>query len=145
MSKGVNKCMLMGWVANDPKIGTTGAGCPYLNIRLGVPENYVPKEAPHTEPRVDWVNVTFYSKAADLAATMIRKGVRLYVCGRLRVQRIDKDDTYTIRTDIVVDEFIILTSKDEPENEPEPRNTISHNNRQPHTTGNHINDDDLPF
>ena len=73
-------CALQGRIAQDPEKRWTGQGTAMLNLSIAVADNKAAPDAP-----TEWVRVTLWGEKADELAPKLRKGVEVYVEGRLRL------------------------------------------------------------
>ncbi|MDD5623481.1 MAG: single-stranded DNA-binding protein [Candidatus Peribacteraceae bacterium] len=107
----VNRVTLLGNATRDPDALATKAGKP-LSI-IGLATNHSWKDAKgerKSEP--EFHKLVCWGALASFAADRIRKGVPLYVEGRLHTGHWeDKDGDEQSRTEIIVDRLVLLSSK----------------------------------
>lgn len=116
-----NKFMLTGLVANNPELQRSGAGNPYLRLRLEVSfgqgkANYFPM-------------IAFGGKATEIDQHDLREGARVKVSGRLGRSKRNPEQKYP-ETDLIVTELELATIQPQIEGEPSPEPS---------------NGDDIPF
>ena len=114
-------------------------GC-IARFPLATNESYVNKTTNEKVTNTDWHNIVVRNKAAEICEKYLSKGDKLYVEGKLRTrkwQAEDGSDKYT--TEVNVDEFTFLSSKNESKvsMEEEPKISSDHESTE--------QDDDLPF
>lgn len=79
------KLTLIGNLGNDPDIRYSANGSPLL--RFNVAGNYRAKnDAGEWEDRTEWVRVTVFGNRAESLATLLKKGTKVYVDGRLEAR-----------------------------------------------------------
>ena len=110
----VNKAILIGRLTADPEVKASSKGIFIANIRLatntfaGKDENGKAKE--HT----DFHSVVCFGKSAELAGQYLRKGRLIYVEGHIQTRSwTDGEGKKRYATEIVVDDFKMLSPKDE--------------------------------
>ncbi len=125
-ARSVNKVILIGNLTRDPELRYTPQGTPVASFGLATNREWavdgVKKEA------ADFHNVVAWNKLAELCSQLLTKGAKTYVEGRLQTRDwVDGDGNKRYKTEVVIDEMIVLASKkmgegstDEPEFE-EPK------------------------
>ena len=140
MSGTLNKVMLIGHLGDDVKIKHFDNGGCIARFPLATNESYTNKTTNEKVTNTDWHNIVVRNKAAEICEKYLSKGDKLYVEGKLRTrkwQAEDGSDKYT--TEVNVDEFTFLSSKNESKvsMEEEPKISSDHESSE--------QDDDLPF
>lgn len=140
MSGSLNKVMLIGNLGDDIKMHHFEDGGCIGRFPLATNENYVNKQTGEKVTNTEWHNIVVRNKAAEICEKYLSKGDKLYVEGKLRTrkwQAEDGSDKYT--TEVNVDEFTFLSSKNESKvsMEEEPKISSDHESTE--------QDDDLPF
>lgn len=106
----VNKVILVGRVGKDPEVRHLSSESSVANFSLATNESYV-KDGARVE-QTEWHNVVAW-RSAKYVEDYVRKGMLLYVEGRLRTRSWeDKDGNKRYTTEIVSDNMFILTPKD---------------------------------
>ena len=140
MSGSLNKVMLIGNLGDDIKMHHFEDGGCIGRFPLATNENYVNKQTGEKVTNTEWHNIVVRNKAAEICEKYLSKGDKLYVEGKLRTrkwQAEDGSDKYT--TEVNVDEFTFLSSKNESKVslEEEPKISSDHESTE--------QEDDLPF
>ena len=140
MSGTLNKVMLIGHLGDDVKIKHFDNGGCIARFPLATNESYINKTTNEKVTNTDWHNIVVRNKAAEICEKYLSKGDKLYVEGKLRTRKWQAEygsDKYT--TDVNVDEFTFLSSKNESKvsMEEEPKISSDHESTE--------QDDDLPF
>lgn len=132
---GVNKVILVGNLGKDPEIRHLEGGAAVANFTLATSESYKDKSGARQE-QTEWHNVVVWRGLAEIAEKYLKKGMTIYIEGKLRTRSWDdKEGHKRYSTEIVGDTFTILSKK---ENNPSAGNDDG--NQSGHKVG-----DDLPF
>jgi len=109
----VNKVILIGNLGKDPETRYMPNGEAVTNITIATSENWVDKVTGEKKELTEWHRITFYRRLAEIAGEYLKKGIPIYVEGKLRTRKWqDKDgfDRYT--TEIIADVMKMLGTKD---------------------------------
>ncbi len=138
-ARGVNKVILIGHLGGDPELRYTPSGAAVANMRLATNEVWKDNEG-NTQERTEWHRVVLWRKLAEIAGQYLKKGMQVYVEGRLQTRSWeDKDGVKRYSTDIVATNMQILGRR-EAEAGPEVPPTDVVDMAPPPAEG-----DDLPF
>lgn len=109
----VNRVTLLGNVTHSPEPKATKTGLSVTNIAFATNRNKKDEKGKIvTEP--EYHRLVCFGKLADFTARSIAKGNPLYVEGRLHTSRYkNKEGKDTSRTEIVVDQLVLLSKKAE--------------------------------
>ena len=141
----VNKVILIGNVGADPEVRFLEGGTAVANIRLATTESYTSKSGERVE-QTEWHSVVLWRGLAEITQKYVKKGMKLYIEGRLRTRQWeDKDHIKRYTTEIFADNMQMLSRVES--------NNVTPGTTQPSTpqtsqTINNIevdNQDDLPF
>lgn len=132
---GVNKVILVGNLGKDPEVRHLEGGVAVAKFTLATSESYKGKSGQKID-QTEWHNVVVWRGLAEVAEKYLKKGMTVYVEGKLRTRTWDdKDNHKHYATEVVADTFTILSKK---ENSPSPLKDEGSD------VGNKIGDD-LPF
>lgn len=95
----MNQINIVGQLGADPEIITTSSGKAKTNLRVAVTN---PRKADRHDPdkrHTDWFNVTVFGQSAEFAANYLEKGRKVWVSGRMEVERGESKTFYTIIAD----------------------------------------------
>jgi len=150
MSGTVNKVILIGNLGKDPEIRNLDQGIKVASFTLATSETYTDKSSSTKKEITDWHDIVLWRGLADVAERFLRKGMKIYVEGKLKKRSWqDKDGNTRYSTDIVADTMTILSSKNETtEKSAQPhvyQNEGSPAPPAPMTNFNPTDDDVLPF
>ena len=101
----MNRCFLIGRIANDVEVRQTQSGARVASYRLAVDRNTADKEA-------DFISCVAWNKGAEFAERFLHKGMKIAIEGRITTGSYTKQDgskVYT--TDVIVDRHEFCESK----------------------------------
>ncbi|MCK9163461.1 MAG: single-stranded DNA-binding protein [Bacteroidales bacterium] len=112
---GVNKVILIGNLGKDPEI-IVFDGIKKASFTLATSESYKNKDGEKIE-QTEWHNIICWRNLADNAEKILKKGMHIYVEGKLRNNHWeDKDGNKRHSIAIVADDFIPLTRNNNTQN-----------------------------
>lgn len=88
---GVNKVILLGNLGKDPEVRVFDSGTKKASFPLATSETYLDKNGQRQE-RVEWHNVIFWGKIAEVIEKYLKKGSQIYVEGRIATRSYDDKD-----------------------------------------------------
>lgn len=133
---GVNKVILVGNLGKDPEVRHLEGGAAVANFTLATTEVYKDKTGTRQE-QTEWHNVVVWRGLAEVAEKYLKKGMTIYVEGKLRTRSWDdKEGNKRYTTEVVGDTFTILSKKE---------NSSSSGNANDSLSSGPKTGDDLPF
>lgn len=155
----LNQVVLVGRITKELDLRYTPAGKAVARFNLAVNRDF--KDA-NGEQQADFPNCQVWGKTAEVMADNLRKGSLISVAGRIQTGSYEKDGQRIYTTDVVVEKFHFLESKNDGGSrqtnsnqggygqKTEKQNTYNDFNNTPDPFGGHgesidISDDDLPF
>jgi single-strand DNA-binding protein len=109
----VNKVILIGNVGADPAIRYLEGGIPVANLSIATTESYKNKNGERVD-QTEWHNIVLWRGLAQIVEAYVKKGMLLYIEGRLRTRSWDDQNgvkRYT--TEIYADTMQMLSRKRE--------------------------------
>lgn len=103
---GVNKCIIIGRVGKDPEVRYAQSGTAFANLSLATSESWKDKNTGEQREQVEWHNVAFMGKLAEIVGEYVKKGSKIYVEGKLRTRKWQDQngkDRYTTEIAVGVD------------------------------------------
>ena len=88
---GVNKVILLGNLGKDPEVRVFESGTKKASFPLATSETFLDKNGQRQE-RVEWHNVIFWGKIAEVIEKYLKKGSQIYVEGRIATRSYDDKD-----------------------------------------------------
>lgn len=151
----VNKVILIGNVGADPEIRYLDGGTAVANLRLATTESYKNKNGERVE-QTEWHNIVLWRGLAEVTEKYVKKGMKLYIEGRIRTRTWDDQNgakRYT--TEIYADNMQMLSSSGKGDNFSGNNNNSSNSGGTPKNfepsapqepeIGKGDDSDDLPF
>lgn len=102
-SRGVNKCIILGNLGNDPEVKYTQSGSAIANLTVATSESWNDKATGEKKEATEWHRVVLFGKLAEVAGEYLRKGSQVYIEGQLRTRKwTDNAGVEKYTTEIVV-------------------------------------------
>jgi single-strand DNA-binding protein len=112
MARGVNKVILVGNLGRDPEVRYSPNGQAVANITLATSESWKDKNTGDKQERTEWHRVVFFGRLAEIAGEYLKKGMQVYVEGRLQTRKWqDKEGQDRYTTEIVASDMQMLGSR----------------------------------
>jgi single-strand DNA-binding protein len=109
---GVNKVILVGNLGKDPEVRHLEGGTSVAKFSLATSEVFKDKSGNRNE-QTEWHNIVVWRGLADVAEKYLKKGMTIYLEGKLRSRSWDdKEGHKHYTTEIVADTFTILSKKE---------------------------------
>ena len=112
--KGVNKCIIIGNLGNDPEIRFTQSGVAMATLSVATDESYKDKQTGQMVPKTEWHRCVCGGKIAEICQSYLKKGSKIYIEGKLQTRKWQDNngqDRYT--TEIKFFEMQMLDSKEQ--------------------------------
>ena len=103
----LNRVLLIGNCGAEPQIKTFASGNKVAQITLATSERYKDRNGEQKED-TEWHSVQAFGKLADVVERFVRKGMLLYVDGKIRTRSYEADGRTIYRTEIVADHIQML-------------------------------------
>lgn len=104
----INKVFLIGHLGAEPEVRRLDSGATVARFSLATSENYKDKEG-NLQKKTEWHNVVVWRELADRAEKFLKKGMLLYVEGKVSYRKYtDKEGVERYVTDIVGNTFRML-------------------------------------
>jgi single-strand DNA-binding protein len=105
---GVNKVILVGNLGADPEVRHLENGVTVANFNLATTEYFRDKVSGERREQSEWHRVVVWRGLADVVEKYVRKGSKLYVEGKLRTRKWEKDGIERYTTEIMADTLNML-------------------------------------
>jgi single-strand DNA-binding protein len=114
MARSVNKVTLLGNVGKDPEIRSSASGVMVANLALATSDRQKDAQG-NWQDRTEWHNLVAFNRTAEIVRDYVKKGSKLFVEGKIQTRNWDDKETgqKRYRTEIIVNELILLSSRDE--------------------------------
>lgn len=119
MAGSVNKVILIGNLGKDPEIRFLENGTSLARFSIATSETYLDKTSGEKREVTEWHTIVAWKGLATIVQTYLRKGMKVYVEGKLRTRTWQDETNHTNTvTEIVANEITMLSRADQ-ENTPE--------------------------
>jgi len=105
---GVNKVILIGNLGADPEIRHLQDGVSVANFNLATSEYFKDKNTGERREQTEWHRVVAWRRLAELTEKYLKKGSKVYIEGKLRTRKWEKDGVDRYTTEIMADEMTLL-------------------------------------
>jgi single-strand DNA-binding protein len=144
MAKDLNKVMLIGRLGQDPEIRYTQSGVAVTTFSVATGMKWKDQEG-NWQEKTEWHNLKAWRGLAETCSTYLKKGSRVYLEGRLETSSWeDENKKKHYKTEIVVDDMIMLDSKGD-NSSSGSRQQADSTSAKPVETKSSAGEDDLPF
>ncbi|MBI1226156.1 MAG: single-stranded DNA-binding protein [Bacteroidetes bacterium] len=150
----LNRVTLIGRLGKDPEVRRLESGAAVAKFSLATSESYKDKDGNKVET-TEWHNIIVWRSQAEIAEKFLKKGMLIYVEGKLTYREYtDKDNVKKYFTEIVASNFQMLERKEGggggyfPTDEPGGAPATQHRNNEPASVMEDVGEpptDDLPF
>lgn len=106
----LNKVMLIGNLGADPEIRYTPAGDPIATLRLATTRRWKDKNGERKD-ETEWHRVTLFGALAKVAGDYTKKGSKIYIEGRIKTDKYQKDGQDVYTTGIIGESLQLLDSR----------------------------------
>lgn len=141
----VNRVFLIGRVGSDVTIRTAGDQ-KVASFTLATSEKYKGKDGNMVE-NTEWHNISIWGKLAEVAEKYVTKGTQLYIEGKIKTEKYQKDgqDKFIVR--IVANSMQLLGSKPQSQETPTTQQRFDPRSVQTTSIVDDLPEDDsgLPF
>lgn len=111
MAKSLNKVQLLGNLTRDPELRYTPNGKAVCSFGLATNRTWTTDSGEKKE-EVEFHNIVAWNKLAEICSQYLSKGRKTYLEGRLATRSwTGQDGNAKTRTEIVIDDMILLDSK----------------------------------
>lgn len=105
----VNKVILIGNVGNDPEVRYLDRGIAIANFNLATTERgYIMQNGTQVPDRTEWHSVVLFRNLAEWSERYLKKGMKIYVEGKLQTRKWEKDGQMRQRTEIIAEIVRVL-------------------------------------
>ncbi|HKG07278.1 MAG TPA: single-stranded DNA-binding protein [Pedobacter sp.] len=107
-----NKVFLTGNAGKDPQITSFESGNKVARVSIAVNASYKKEEA--WVEKTDWFELVFWNDKATLAESLLVKGTKFSVEGKLSTSSYDVDDQKRTAIEIIVHALQVIPDQQEP-------------------------------
>lgn len=107
----LNKVQLIGNLGQDPEVHAFPDGGLVANLTLATTERWKDKSSGEPREATEWHKLVLNGRLAEIAEQYLKKGAKVYVEGRLRTRKWEKEGQDHYTTEIRVDTLKMLGKK----------------------------------
>ncbi len=108
----INKVILIGNLGKDPEVRRLESGAAVARLTLATNESYKDKSG-EWQTLTEWHNVICWRHLAERAETILKKGSKVYIEGKLSTRKwTDKDNNERYTTEVIANTFRSLDKKE---------------------------------
>lgn len=117
-----NLAILIGGCTRDPEVRMTPSGQKVATLSLATSEKYTDKNTGQKTDKVEYHNLVFWRKTAEIVERYVKKGTQLYIEGKLTTRSWDDQQSGQKRskTEIVVSQMQMLGGRSDGMNQDRP-------------------------
>ncbi|MCS6967125.1 MAG: single-stranded DNA-binding protein [Cytophagales bacterium] len=105
----VNKAILIGYIGRDPLVRHTNNGIPVATFSVATSESYKDENGERKE-LTEWHNIVLWRHNAEFAEKYLKKGMKVYIEGKITTREYEQDGIKKYITEIVGNNVQILSS-----------------------------------
>ncbi len=141
----LNKVMLIGRVIKDPEVRTIPSGQSVATFSMATNRQWTDQSGQRQE-KGEFHNIVAWRKLAEIIQQYVKKGSKIYAEGRLETRSWnDPQGVKKYRTEIVLDNMIMLDSKSSSANGSTPAPAMTAPEPIASTSSEEISVEDIPF
>lgn len=153
MANDLNQCNFIGRLGKDVDMRYMPNGDAVASLTVAVGSQWKDK-AGNKQEATEWVNVSAFGKLGEICGQYLKKGSQVFVSGRMKTEKYQKDGVDRYSTKIIADRMQMLGSKGGSSNQDDGQNSRPQqgSTRQPEQAqrpsgGSGFDDmeDDIPF
>lgn len=111
MARSLNKVLLIGNLTRDPELRYTPQGTAVVTFSVATNRQWK-TESGESKDSAEFHRIVAWDKLAEICGKMLKKGVRVYVEGRLQTRSWQgQDGSQKQTTEIVISDMIVLDSR----------------------------------
>ena len=111
---GVNKAILVGRLGKDPESKAfISDGTKVCSFSVATSEEWKDKNTGEKKERTEWHRVIAYRKLAEICGQWLKKGQQVYIEGKIRTRKYEKDGQDHFATEIIADSMQMIGGKND--------------------------------
>jgi len=117
MARSLNKVQLIGNLTRDPELRYTPSGVAVVSFGIATNRSWT-KDSGEKQEETEFHNIIAWNKLGELCNQFLTKGRKCYVEGRLSTREWEKDGIKKNKTEVIIDDMILLDSKQKENGQP---------------------------
>ena len=112
--KSINQVTLLGNLTRNPELRYTPNGNAVIGFSIATNRQWTDKTSGEKKDAVDYHDIVFWGKAAEIINQYVKKGSKILVQGRLQTRSWEgKDNVKRYKTEIIGSDFVLFDKKPE--------------------------------
>ena len=111
MSKSLNEWKGIGNITKDIDMRYSGAGVAVASFSVACNDSYKNKETGEQVDATEFVNVVAFGKLAEIIGEYLKKGSKVYISGKFKTSKYDKDGQTHYGVKIEAKDMLMLDSR----------------------------------
>jgi len=107
----LNQCSFIGRLGKSPEMRYTPAGKAIASFSIAVSEKWKDKQTGEQKEKTEWINIVAFGKLAEICGEYLEKGKQVFVQGKFKTDKYEKDGVTKYSTKIVANDMKMLGSK----------------------------------
>ena len=107
----LNRCTFLGNLGQDVDLRYLPDGKAVANLSIACSERWTDKNTNEKRENTEWIRAVCFNRRAEVIAEHFKKGSQIYIEGKMRTRKYDKNGVDHWSTEIVVDNFQFLGQK----------------------------------
>jgi single-strand DNA-binding protein len=115
MAGSINKVILIGNLGKDPEVKRMDTNVAVANFSIATSETFIDKNTNERRENTDWHNIVCWRYQAEFVEKFLKKGMKIYVEGRLKTRSWqDKENNTRYTTEVLADTIQVMNWNDGP-------------------------------
>lgn len=108
----INKVTLIGNLGQDPELRRLESGISVARFSIATTENYKDREG-NWQDQTEWHDIVLWRQLAERAETQLRKGMLIYLEGKLTTRKWEDKEGHSHKTSEVVGNYLRILNRRE--------------------------------
>lgn len=118
MANDLNQCNFIGRLWRDPETRYTPSGDAVTNFSIAVGSSWTDKASGEKKEEVEWVRCVAWRKLGEICGEYLKKGSQVFVSGKMKTRKWDKEGVTHYTTEVVLDQMQMLGARGDREPSP---------------------------
>lgn len=110
MANDLNQCNFIGRLGKDPEVRYMSSGKAVASFTIAVGSSWKDASGEKQES-TEWVSVSAFDKLGEICGEYLKKGSQVYISGRLKTDKQEKDGQTRYFTKVIADRMQMLGGK----------------------------------
>lgn len=111
MANDLNRWQGIGRLGKDPEVRYLPDGRAVASFSVACGSSWKDKQSGEKKESTEWVNISAFGQLAEIMGKYLKKGSRIFVEGRLKTDKYQKDGQDHYSTKVIADSMQMLDSK----------------------------------